>query len=291
LIDRSHFQLAIKKEPDWAQRYAGLADVGNYQKQMGFKAIADVLPVIKMNLEKALELDPNAANTHYSNAVNAVWTEFDWKKGEKEFNKAIDLNPNFAYARLMYAHLLMILRRTEEALSQAKIGEELEPLDPFIKGLYADVLKRTGNCEAAKIHAEKGLSIEPNHFFALNELLGSYECSREYEKAFEIKKHYPLWEKFGVAEFMDSVFHKKGWIALLQEEIKLYEKNERQNYFQLFLRYLEVGKPERSIDYMEQLYKIRSPTLPYISAIDHYNVLKDHPRYITLLKELNLPTD
>lgn len=296
-IAERYFKLAIEKDQQWGPPYAGLADVGVYQKQMGFMPAAIVLPFIKENLNKALELDPNSANTHYSNAVNAVWTEFNWAKGEKEFLRAIEINPNHAYARIFFAHLLTILRRTDEALSQAKKAEELEPLDPFIQGLYSDVLRRAGDCKAAKEHADKGLSIDPNHLFTLSELSEAYVCLGEYEKAYQIKKQFPpykhLWEQYGVTHFMDSIFGVKGWTGVIKEEIKLSEKyglKGQDSVFQ-FQRYLDVGKPERALDYLEKLYEQRNPSPPYLSSMNHYKDLKDNPRYIALLHKMNLPVD
>jgi len=291
---KEYFNLAKGLEPDWAEPYAGLAEVGNYQKQIGIESYEIVLPMIKENLRKAFELDSNSANAHYVNALNAVWTEFNWEKGEKEFKRSLGINPNGAYTRIFYAHLLMILRRTGEALSEAKKAEELEPLDPFVQGLYADVLRRSADYEGAKQHAEKGLAIEPNHQFALHELIGIYPYLGEYEKAYKIKRLNPLWQHFGVTDHMDSIFRQTGWMGVVEEEIKLHEEDTvigGQEPVNQFLRYLETGNLDKAVDQMYLLYEMRNPNVPYISAINHYKELKNHKRYLQLLEKLNLPTD
>ena len=99
------FARSIEIDPNWAPPYAGLAEVGQYQKQMAFENQAIVLPDIYKNLYRALELDPNSANTHYTKAVISVWSEYDWVKGEEEFQKALELNPSDALCRVFYAHL------------------------------------------------------------------------------------------------------------------------------------------------------------------------------------------
>jgi len=287
------FSRAIEKEPNWSFPYVGLASVGAYQKQMGFAHDSVVLPLIQQNLQKALELDSSSANAHYISAVTAVWTEFNWGKGEKEFLKSIEMNPNNAYARILYAHLLMILRRTDEAIIEARFAESLEPLDPFIQGLYADVMKRAGYCEVAKAHALKGLAIEPAHYFALSELMAAYICLEEYDKAYEMRKHNPLRKYWGVTDQMDTIFANHGWDALMKAEINLNEQYKIKGHgfvFQ-FNRYLAIGNHERAIDCMEALYEQRNPNIPYFSAIDHYSVLKSYPRYIALLEKMNLPLD
>ncbi len=128
---------AIEIEPDWAPPYAGLAEVEAYRNQMSFIPPTIAIPKIYENLNKALELDPNSANAHYIKAVIAVWTEWNWEKGEEEFKKSIELNPNNALCRMFYAHLLNILHRPEEAIRQADLALKLDPSRPFILGLYA----------------------------------------------------------------------------------------------------------------------------------------------------------
>ncbi len=78
--------------------------------------------MIYENLNKALELDPNSVEAHHLNAGTATWIEFDWKKAEKEFLKAIELNPSHVRSHSFYAHVLTILRRTDEALYHGKLS-------------------------------------------------------------------------------------------------------------------------------------------------------------------------
>ena len=77
-------------------------------------------------------MDPNSAQAHYVAAILAVWTEWDWEKGEREFLRSIELDPNNALCRLYYAHLLMTLRRPDEANQQGRIGLELDPMEPLV---------------------------------------------------------------------------------------------------------------------------------------------------------------
>ncbi|MCD4710312.1 MAG: hypothetical protein K8R52_05655 [Bacteroidales bacterium] len=168
-----YFNIAIEVEPDWAPPYAGLAEVMAYRMQMSFIPPSVAIPKIYENLNKALELDPNSSNAHYTKAVIAVWTEWNWEKGEKEFIKALELNPSNALCRMFYAHLLMILHRSDEAIYQANLALKLDPLRPFILGLYAAVMKYEGDHQSAIDHEEKVLSIDPNHRFTARGLAQS----------------------------------------------------------------------------------------------------------------------
>jgi len=100
------FQKAIELEPEWADPYSGLASAwGMFGSFFQTLPESVTLPKFYKYLNKALELDPNSAQAHYHKAINAVWREFDWELGEKEFLKTLELNPNDALARLYYAHL------------------------------------------------------------------------------------------------------------------------------------------------------------------------------------------
>jgi len=223
--------------------------------------------------------------------------EWDWEKGENEFLKTLELNPNHVRARIFYAHLLTIMRQPDNALHQGKIAESLDPLNPLTQGLYAVVLAAADECEAAKIHAEKGLAIESDHYFTHGALGGALECLGDYATAFEMWKatNLDLWETYEVTSLLEKIFLEKGWIEVIKEAIKLneelYAKDGRMGIVGQAERYVSVGKYDRAMDYYEQAYTLHLPDLPYLSQSNTYNLMKNNPRYIVLLKKMNLPVD
>ncbi len=84
-----------------------------------------------------------------SKPIFAVWTEWNWEKGEEEFKKSLELNPSNALGRMFYAHLLNILQRPDEAIHQANLALKLDPQRPFILGLYAALMNQMGNYQSA----------------------------------------------------------------------------------------------------------------------------------------------
>jgi tetratricopeptide (TPR) repeat protein len=94
-------------------------------------------PKILENLNKAMELDNDISDIHYLNAWIA-YNEWNWKKSEEEFLKALAINPNHSHARLIYSYLLtFVLQRHDEAQAQAELAYSLDPLNPIIKLGYA----------------------------------------------------------------------------------------------------------------------------------------------------------
>jgi len=292
-----YFNKAVEIDPDWAPPYAGLAEAGQYGKQMGFESVNSTLPLIYKNFYKALELDPNSANARYTKAVISVWTEYDWKTGEEEFLKSIELNPSDAMSRVFYGYLLLILRREDDAYYQLEQAIKLDPLRPFLLGLYANALGGKGDYESAKLYAEKALSINPDQFNAKNALARLYETTGNYEAWFEIyKNQYGLQYDDGFIPEIEKVLHEQGYVAVIEALINYNEekhrKGERIGIGAQADMYLKIGNYDRAMDYFEEMYVKKDPNLPFISGkVIQYPELKDNPRYIALLKKMNLPVD
>jgi len=98
-----YFNHAIELDPGWAPPYAGVAEVYGGLMQMGFMPPGEAMPKINENLDKAIELDPDYPGSHYSKAIFGVWMEWDWEKGEREFLKALEIDPEHYFALLAYA--------------------------------------------------------------------------------------------------------------------------------------------------------------------------------------------
>lgn len=289
---KEYFSKAIETEPDWAPPYTGLTEAFAYQMQMSFISPSIAIPNIYDNLNKALELDPNSGNSHYIKAVIAVWTEWNWEKGEEEFIKSLELNPSNALGRAFYGHLLIILQRPDEAIHQAKLALKLDPLRPFILGLVGSVMANTGDFKSAIALYEKALSIDPTHRFAIYFLSGIYRQMGDYEKWFEYFKKTG-WQDEETVAALDSVFREEGYLAAVEMTIKIDEEAANERYIDyniLGIRYLELNDYDRAFDYFEKAYDIHHPNMPYISVAEqNYEQLRDNPRYIELLKKMNLP--
>ena len=285
-----YFNITIEKDPDWAAPYAGLAEVWIGRMQMHFATPSVAIPKIYEYINKALDLDPNSTNSHYVNALISVWTEWNWEKGEREFLKVLEFNPNDAMCRIYYAHFLMIMKRTDEALYQANLALELDPLRPLVLGLYAAVMRNTGDPQSAITQAKKALSIDPDNRFAKNQLLNAYKRSGDYERWFEIWKTRAWWDGEVIAS-IEKVFHEHGYLAAVEEMIKVNEEVKKNggriSEMSQAHNYFAVRKYDKAMDYLEKLYEIHDPNMPYISLY-HYDQLWDHPRYIELLEKMNL---
>jgi serine/threonine-protein kinase len=287
-----YFNLAIDKDPEWAPLYAGLAKVWVGLVQMGHVSPEIAIPKIYENLNKALELDPNYAGSHFTNGIVAVWTEWDWEKGEKEFLTALKLNPNDVMSRIYYAHLLMILGRIDEALSQGQIALDLDPLNPLIQTLFAVVLIDVGDYQSAIVHSEKALLADPGNFIAAWILEQAAYFNGDYQKAFEAGKQVLSLEVEAKAA-IEKTFEEQGYLTAYQEIVSSMEEAAQEGYvlpFDMAWRYRMVNNPEKVLEWLEKGYEIHDPNMPYIYAdFADYEPINNNPRLIELLKKMKLP--
>ncbi|MCD6596998.1 MAG: hypothetical protein J7L04_04890 [Bacteroidales bacterium] len=293
-----YFELAIEIDPEWAAPYAGLANAWSlFGTLLRVLPKSITLPKTYKYLNKALELDPNSAQAHYVKALNAVWTEFDWEKGEKEFLRSLELNPNNALCHIYYAHLLMILRRPDEAIIQANLALELDPLKPIILTLYGGWLDDDNN-QSRILRLEKALSFDPNFRLANIQLINismyaAYD-NGDYEKWIESwgKKVQGHWDDEGRAAVLNA-FYEKGHIAAIEEMFKMNEKYGNDCLMTASLkaeRYIKLGKYDKAMDCLEKNYEMRDMSITYIATNKRiYDQLKDNPRYIELLRKMKLP--
>jgi len=289
-----YFQIAIDNDPEWAEPYAGMAMTWNAIGGFAYGPLTEAYEKTTEYLNKALGLGQNSANSHYVKAVLTVWPGWDWEKGEKEFLKTLELNPNDALARAYYAHLLMILRRTDEAVYQANLALALDPLRPLVLGLYGRVMFDAGDIHAALKQSEKALSIDPDNSVAFEIVAGAYLKTGDTLKWYEKYRKRIYWSNEQYLVHLDSLFNKDGYFAVIEERIKVneevYRKGGSISYTGQAGRYLIAGNYDKAMDYYEKAYEENFWMLAYVSlAVINHPELKDNPRYVALLRKMNLP--
>ena len=289
-----YFNTATEIEPDWASPYSGLVEVWVYRHQMNFASTSVAIPKIYKHLNKLLELDPNSAIAHYTIAIIAFNTEWEWEKAEKEFLKSLELNPSNALCRIFYSHLLNILSRSDKALHQANLALKLDPHRSFILGLYAALMRQMGDAQSAIEYAKKALSIDPNHRFAKGQLKQAYFSVEDYDRWYELFKQR-LWNTDDeYLASLDSIYQEQGYLGVFEERIKVFEEVKKSGgeipILTMGRRYLALEEYDKAMDYYELAYENLDPSLAYLNTFTLYvEQLKQNPRYVALLKKMNLP--
>ena len=287
-----YFNAAIEIDPDWAPPYSGLAQVAVGMAQMGFIAPEIAGPMIFENINKALELDPDFAASHFTQGMVAVWVEWNWMKGEQELLRALDLNPNDAMSRIYYAHLLIILQRNDEALSQGQMAVDLDPLNPLVLALHAPVLSSVDQWDEALEHLEKAISIDPYSFFAHHILeYVSYEVEDvdAYLKA--IRFIFPF--EADIFLSIEKTSEEEGIQAAFEETVTHLETLQQSSFLvpmHMASRYARIHQYDKLLEQLELGFEVHDQNMPYIATgFNKLDPVYNDPRFITIMEKLNLP--
>ncbi len=163
----AQFEDAIRLDPNFAPAYSGLSDAYLWAglNERVFTA-AEAMPKAKAAAERAIQLDDDSAEAHASLATFKFNYEFDWAGSEREFRRAIELNPSYAYAYDQYGQMLAMQGRLDEALAQNQRAAELNPFGGLVVMDMAVTLVWQGKYDAAKDLSRKALDLDPTNLYA-----------------------------------------------------------------------------------------------------------------------------
>ena len=287
-----YFELALEKDPEYALAYAGIAHVWVGRQQQGLVVASEATPKAKTAALKALELDSTLAEVHYTLAGIHSWSDWDWVSGEKEYRRAIELNPNYPDPRAYYSHLLYLLRRPEEAMAQIKRALELDPLNALFQAIYAMDLMYARRYDDAIAVLRDTLRASPNDLVALSTLRSAYHMKHMYNEALEIwKASYAARGDHEAEEALALGFEEAGYQGALQRVAETLIERSRRTYvtpWQIGTLYTRAGKNKEALDWLEKAYQAHDPNTPYLSVDPIFDDLRDDPRFQILLQRMNL---
>jgi len=285
---------AVEKDPCWAALYAGLTQVWMGIQQMGYEPPSVTSPKIYENLNKALELDPDLADVHYFSAMIAHLMEWNWEKSEKEFLKALAINPSDALSRIFYAQLLAVLHRYDEALTQGQVAMSLDPLNPSMKWWYSAVLLAVRDCKTSLSIAEEVVAADPgNYMFNIVIEIAAFQC-KEYDRVIKAVRYslpFPIEEdSFKEIERIYNVHGIVSAYKVIMKQLEEFAQNNPISPIDMANRYIVANQPDKAMDCIEKGFEIHDPAMTYIATkICNLDPLFKDPRFIAICEKMNLP--
>ncbi len=288
-----YFNSALEKDPEYAPAYIGIAGVWGGLKQQGLAPDAEATPKQKAAALKALALDNTLAEVHYMLAGLDTWTDWDWRGAEREFRRAIDLNPNYAEARVYYSHFLGYMGRPEEAAAEAEKGMELDPLNILYQGVYAMHLVHARRYDDAIATLRKVLASSPDNSIALATLRTAYHMKGMVKEALEIWK--ASYEAKGDRESVEALaegFKEGGYRGALRRVADTLAARSLKTFvtpWQIATLYVRAGMNKEALDWLEKAYQAHDQNMPYISVDPIFDDLRKEPRFQDILRRMKLP--
>jgi TolB-like protein len=287
-----YFELAKEKDPCYAPAYAGISDVWQGRQQMGLVSPKEGGQKAFEAAMKALELDPNRAEVHYTLGCMYTWGMWNWEAGEEEFKRAIDLRPAYSEARRHYSHLLNILGRQQEARDQIELAIIQDPANPLSFSFYALNLIFFRQYEDAVKTAIKALEIDPTSNPAYSALSFGQYLLGNYSEA--IDAYINAVSLIGIDIFRD--FESKSQPAedfanKLKQMARLMIDLRNKSYVLPFLiveLYAMAEDKGNALYWLEKGYEEHDPIMPYLIAPILDN-LRDEKRFQEIVRKMNLP--
>jgi len=290
-----YFGAAIAKDPGYALAYSGLADC--YTLLGGIYSLRppkEALPRAEAAALKALEIDKAAAEPHTSLAMVRFWYEWDWAGAEREFKRAIEVDPRYSSAHQWYAWLLAATGRLEEAREETRRAQALDPLSLPVdtSAIYIFYLSR--EYDRAVEECRKALDLDPNFARAHSncglayEAKGMYrEAITEFEKAVTISGTRATYA--GQLGHALAVSGEKGQALKILEELRERSKQTYVPAHEMAVICVGLGEKDQAFGWLRNAYEERSSWLPMLAVSPLFDGLRSDPRFQALLRRMNLP--
>jgi tetratricopeptide (TPR) repeat protein len=287
-----YFELALAEDPSYAPAYAGLAVVWAGRQQMGIMPATDSAPKWRAAALRALALDDRSAAGHDALAGYLTWHEWDLAGAEPLHRKVIELEPNNATNQVYYAHFLGITGRLEAAVIHSELAVRLDPFNELVLGMHAAVLNFVDRYEEAVAAARKALSLQPDSPIANSHLelalfmLGRHDeiMTRRRQRLAEDPERLAALERGHAESGLKDALRRDADVRAAR-----YEKSPtRTGTVSLAQQYLMAGDKDKAMLWLEKAYENREGNLLHIGR-PVWNPLRPDPRFLDLLRRLNLP--
>ncbi len=292
-----YFQQAIERDPNFALAYSGLADTYNLiggPEAGGDMPPNEMFPKAKAAALKALEIDETLAQAHVSLAHTMYFYDRNWQGAEREYQKAIELNPNYSVAHHWYAIYLSVVGRQSEALAEIRRAHELDPLSLSINAWVGWILVLAGQPDQAIEQLRKTLELDPNFMLAHLRLGYVYEDKGMYDEAiseFEQVLKLSGGRFLGIASLAHAyaLAGKRDEAQKLLNELLQQSKQRYVSPASIAIVYVALNDKDQAFAWLEKGNDIRDMNVVRLKVDPRYVSLRSDPRFNDLVRRMGIP--
>src|SRR5262249_493848 len=288
-----YFEMALEHDPNYAAAYSGIADYHIAVASWGLERPAEAWPKAKAAAVHALEQDPDLAEARASLGTISMWYDWEWKAAEREFLRAIALNPGHPNAHLQYNLLLVQTLRLSEAEDQVRAVLASDPLsvraNSYLAGVFhyrreydrsLEQCRRTLELDPSDIelHVVVGLNYEQEGMFG--------EAMRELEKARAVSGDNPL-----ILGPLGSCFAGCGELKEVRAILDELERMSGSMYVAAITRamvFLGMRDADSAFKWLESAARAREILVCYLAVGPIYDCVRSDPRYREMLQRIGL---
>jgi TolB-like protein len=272
------FNQAIEIDPQYALAYAGLADVYNLLDIWAGLPTKETFPRAKAAAEKALSIDDQLAEAHTSLAYAIQTYEWDWAAAEREYKRAIELNPNYATARQWYAEFLTAVGRFDEAEREGRRALALDPMSPIINAVIAWNRTMARRYDAAIEQGTRATQLFPD-FMAAHAYLGlAYlESGKPAEALASLERAKELLDIVVIRTWLARAHLAAGNRAEAERMLREIESRGAREYlppYYMAALYAHMGRRDRALQELERAKAERTGAMVWVNVDPALDVLR-----------------
>jgi eukaryotic-like serine/threonine-protein kinase len=288
----AHFQQAIDLDPNYALAYAGMADAYSFlASSTGGATPRDAYPKAKAAALKALSLDESLGEAHCSLGFFHLLYDWDFAAAEREFKRAIELNPDYGNAHDGYAFYLKAVGRSDEAVRACERVQQLDPLSPFAHVSLGWAYYFARDFERAVEQGRKALELDPQSGFAHRIIglacgqLGRHEeAVASLQKALDSAPGAPLY-----VAHLGHAYALAGEAYGARRALAELGEMARRQYVSAYyfaIIHLGLGKLDEALKWLEKAYEERAGFLAYLKVEPLFDPLRTEARFQDLLRRV-----
>ena len=287
-----YFQQAIEADPTFAPAYAGLADSYTILASWWGEPPSQAMPKARAAAERALALDDTLAEAHASLGAVKHWYEWDWAGAEREYRRAMELNPGYATAVFWHSELLSTLGWSEETLAEHQRAHELDPLSSVITTVLGMRYMDGGDYERAIELFRETLEHEPDNMLATMHLGLVYAKRSEFDEALPLlRRGVERWP--GDVQAVELLAEGLALAGRRDEALALIDRLETPDGRPIpaFIAkvYATLHEPDLAFEWLERAYVERSRLLVYLNTEHAWGPIRSDPRFADLIRRVGLP--
>jgi DNA-binding winged helix-turn-helix (wHTH) protein/TolB-like protein/Flp pilus assembly protein TadD len=289
-----YFNEAVATDPNYALAYAGLADTYASSAVNNWIPSKEAFPMARTAIRKALELDSSLAEVHVTSGAITMLYDLDWAAAEREYQQALELNPNYPETYEVYSYLLSCTGRLDEGIKMAKRGLEVDPLSLAISDDVAGAHYWARHYDEAIAQGQKSIELDRSHAAAYvflgqaYDLKGSYaEAIAAYQKAIDLSQRTT--NIMGLLGHAYAVSGRRDEALKIVKELKEVSADKSVSPYDLAIVYTGLGDKDNAINQLNRAYEERAGWIIAIKVEPMFDPLRSDPRFADLQRRLNYP--
>jgi tetratricopeptide (TPR) repeat protein len=285
---------AIKLDPDYALAYTGIADYYNWLGVFGIKPFKECSQAAKQAAQKAVDLDPGAAEAYSALGFATVTRDFDWSVAEAHHRRSIEINPNYATGHHWYSFHLQMNGRFDEALREILRARELDPLSPSVVQALGWCYYQARKLNESVVTYENLLDAAPDFSFGLGAFSWTLRAAGRFDDAV-LAAEKALQLSGGGQFFVSSLgaaYAAAGRIDNARAALKELKEMSARTYvspYHTATVHVHLGEHDRALSLLKEAYETNDGWLVWLGVDPVWDALRGGPAFEDLLSKTRNP--